>query len=49
MRMKDQVMVWIYVIEWATVTATFAIGVYGVWTLMVRRRLYRDVGRTRLT
>ncbi|MBU7003918.1 MAG: hypothetical protein HXS50_00020 [Theionarchaea archaeon] len=48
MKMKDQVMVWIYLIEWTTVTATFALGVFGVWTLMVRRRLYRDVGTTRL-
>jgi hypothetical protein len=47
MRLKDQAMVWIYVIEWFTVTATFAMGGFVIWTLMVRRRLYRQVNRTR--
>jgi uncharacterized membrane protein len=47
MRLKDQAMLWIYVIEWATITATFAIGGFVLWTLMVRRRLYREVRQTR--
>ena len=47
MRLKDQAMVWIFVIEWLTVTATFAIGGFVLWTLMVRRRFYRQVGETR--
>ena len=47
MKLKDQAMFWIYVIEWATVTATLSLGGFTVWTLMVRRRLYREVARTR--
>ena len=47
MKLKDQAMFWIYVIEWATVMATFSLGGFIVWTLMVRRRLYREVAGTR--
>jgi len=47
MQLKDQAMLWIYLIEWATVTATFAIGGFVLWTLMIRRRLYREVSHTR--
>lgn len=47
MELKDQAMTWIYVIEWFTVTATFAVGGFVIWTLMVRRRLYREAGQTR--
>jgi hypothetical protein len=34
-------------IEWATISATFAIGGFVLWTLMVRRQLYREVKQTR--
>lgn len=47
MRLKDQAMLWIYIIEWATISATFSIGGVVLWTLMVRRRLYREVKQTR--
>ncbi len=47
MRLKDEALVWIYLIEWSVVTATFTIGAFVLWTLMVRRRLYREVERTR--
>jgi hypothetical protein len=47
MQMKDQAMLWIYLIEWTVVTATFAIGGVVLWSLMVRRRLYREVGETK--
>jgi len=45
--LKNQAMFWIYVIEWCAVTATFAVGGFVIWTLMVRRGLYREVERTR--
>jgi uncharacterized membrane protein len=47
MRMKDQALIWIFVIEWTTVTGTFAVCGFVLWTLMVRRRFYRESGTTR--
>ena len=47
MELKDQAMLWIYLIQWLTVTATFAIVGFTLWTLMVRRRLYREIESTR--
>jgi hypothetical protein len=44
---KDRALFWVYIIEWLSVMGTsLATGVV-VWTLMVRRRLYREVGATR--
>lgn len=45
--MKDQALIWIYVIEWAAITGTSLVVGGVVWTLMVRKRLYREVGVTR--
>jgi hypothetical protein len=45
--LKNTAMLWIFIVEWITVTATFALGFFVVWTLMVRRRLYREVSQTR--
>jgi hypothetical protein len=45
--LKNTAILWIFIVEWITVTATFAIGTFVVWTLMVRRRLYREVSQTR--
>jgi uncharacterized membrane protein len=44
---KNEALLWVYVIEWFTVsgTAMFSGGV--LWTLMVRRPLYREAGLTR--
>jgi hypothetical protein len=47
MEIKDQAMFWIYMIQWSTVTATFAIVGFVLWTLMIRRRLYREIKSTR--
>jgi hypothetical protein len=48
-RLKETALFWIYVIEWLIVTgALFASGAV-LWTLMVRRRLYGEVGSTRLS
>jgi hypothetical protein len=48
-RLKDRALLWIYVIEWAVATATILISGMVIWTLMVRRRLYRDISGTRLS
>jgi hypothetical protein len=45
--LKENALMWIYIIEWVTVTAVFMITLQALWTLMVRRRLYREVGVTR--
>jgi hypothetical protein len=46
--LKDQALMWVYIIEWLAVTATGSLTAVVVWTLMVRRRMYREVGATRL-
>jgi hypothetical protein len=48
LRLKDQALLWIYVIEWLTVTGVFLVAGFTLWTLMVRRRLYREVSVTRV-
>jgi len=45
--LKENALLWIYLIEWVTVTAVLMITLQILWTLMVRRRLYREVGLTR--
>jgi uncharacterized membrane protein len=44
---KDEALVWVYVIEWFTVTSAAMISGVILWTLMIRRAAYRDVGVTR--
>lgn len=46
-RVKDQALLWIYMIEWFTVTGTLVLTGFILWSLMVRRRLYREVEITR--
>jgi hypothetical protein len=45
--LKERALLWIYVIEWTVVTATLMVCLQALWALMVRKRLYRDVGTTR--
>ncbi|MBU7004429.1 MAG: hypothetical protein HXS50_02595 [Theionarchaea archaeon] len=47
-RLKDQALLWVYVIEWLSVTGIGLLSGLVAWTLMIRRRLYRQVGATRL-
>jgi hypothetical protein len=46
---KANALLWVYVSEWLIVTATSLICGFVVWSLMVRRRLYREVASTRLS
>ncbi len=48
MKLKDRALMWIYVIEWLAVTGTMLVCGIALWSLMVRRRLYRQVRYTRL-
>jgi uncharacterized membrane protein len=47
-RAKRRAFLWIWLIEWMAVTSTLMVAGSVLWTLMVRRRLYRDVGTTRM-
>jgi len=44
--LKERALLWIYVIEWLTVMSTFLLSGFLLWTLMVRRAAYREVGLT---
>jgi hypothetical protein len=45
---KDEALFWIYLTEWFALTGTFLISSYILWSLMVKRKLYRDVAVSRL-
>ena len=45
---RERALLWIFVIEWLTVSGTSMISGFVLWTLMVRRRIYREVETTRL-
>ncbi len=44
---KNAAIFWIFVTEWLVVSATSMICAFAIWTLMIRRRLYREVQVTR--
>jgi hypothetical protein len=46
-RLKERAMLWIYIVEWFVVTGTFLVCGTILWSLMVKRRLYREVKITR--
>ncbi|MBU7004241.1 MAG: hypothetical protein HXS50_01645, partial [Theionarchaea archaeon] len=46
--LKDAALFWVFLLEWLAVTATSMITGVVLWTLMVRRRMYRNVGTTRI-
>lgn len=45
--LKDRALFWVYAFEWLTTTATALVAGFVLWTLMVRRRMYVQVGATR--
>ncbi len=47
-REKEKALFWVYVIEWLVSSSAFFISGFVLWTLMVRRRLYRAVRTTKL-
>ncbi len=46
--LKDSALLWVYLIEWSTTTGVLFTSGFLIWTLMVKRRLYRGVVTTRL-
>jgi hypothetical protein len=47
-KVRDEAAFWIFLTEWAVVSGTSMVAGVLLWTLMVRRRLYREVEITRL-
>ena len=47
MKLKERAFFWIYLVEWLAVTGTLLFCGMVLWSLMVRRRLYRQVEITR--
>jgi hypothetical protein len=44
---RRSALLWVYVIEWLVTSATFLVSSFSLWSLLVRRRLYRQVRTTR--
>jgi len=47
-KLKDQTMLWVYLVEWLAVSVTSLVCGVALWTLMVKRKVYREVRLTRL-
>ncbi len=45
---KEAALLWVYVIEWLVASSTTFFSAFVLWTLMVKRKLYREVQVTRL-
>jgi uncharacterized membrane protein len=48
-KLKNRTLTWVYVIEWMGVTGTAMACGFVLWSIMVRRRLYREVSTTRFS
>jgi uncharacterized membrane protein len=48
-KIKNEALLWVYIVEWLSVTGVGLLSGFLVWSLMVRRRLYREVSATRLS
>jgi hypothetical protein len=46
-KVKSRALIWIYLIEWLAVASAFMISGTILWTIMIRRKLYREVKTTR--
>jgi len=46
-KLKDRAMMWVYIVEWSVTTSVFLLTGFVLWTLMVRRRFYREVATTK--
>jgi uncharacterized membrane protein len=48
MELKDRALLWVYIIEWMSISGTSMLAGTVLWSVMVKRRLWREVGTTRL-
>jgi hypothetical protein len=46
-KVKEEALLWVYAIEWFTVSGTLLVAGLVVWSLMIRRCYFREVGSTR--
>ncbi len=46
-KLKDRALFWVYVVEWSVTTGVLMVAGFVLWTLMVRRALYREVSATK--
>jgi hypothetical protein len=44
---KQTVLIWVYLVEWFAVSGVALVSGVFVWMIMVKRRLYREIGTTR--
>ncbi len=45
--LKDTALFWVYIVDWLVTTSILLLSGFVLWTLMVRRRLYKQVETTR--
>ncbi len=48
-RLKDGALRWVYLIEYLSISAVALVSAFSLWTLMVKRRLFREIAPTKLT
>ncbi len=46
-RLKDSALFWVYLVQWLATTGVFLVAAVVLWSLMVRRSLYREVSSTK--
>ncbi len=46
-KLKNEALFWVYLVQWLATTSVFLIAAFVLWSLMIRRNLYREVSRTR--
>jgi hypothetical protein len=46
--LKDRALLWVFIIEWLAVSGVSLVAGFALWSIMVRRKLYREIETTRL-
>jgi len=47
-KLKERTLLWVYTVEWLAVTGTLLCCGFILWSLMIRRKMYREVSTTRM-
>ncbi len=47
-RVKDGALFWIYLVEWLVISGVSMVSGFIIWSLMIKRKLYREVSATRM-
>ena len=47
-KLKNNALFWVYVSEWCIITGTSILAGFILWTLMVKRKYYKQIDQTRL-